>query len=108
MSRRRLRETRLMMLHGHHHITNSISQLGTNMPGNIHQISYNTRALLRGETWDIYQDPHRVLTAVLAGVGGEFALPAKAHSERVNPLASGHDIYRRLEFFEKFWLERFG
>ena len=38
------------------------------MPGNIHRISYNTRALLGGETWDIYEDPHRVLTAILAGL----------------------------------------
>ena len=38
------------------------------MPGNIHQISYNTRALLGGETWDDYEDPHRVLTVILAGL----------------------------------------
>ena len=38
------------------------------MPGNIHRISYNTRALLGGKTWDVYEDPHRVLTAILAGL----------------------------------------
>jgi|GEM_PF-6215548 len=38
------------------------------MPGNIHRISYNTRALLGGKTWDDYEDPHRVLAAILAGL----------------------------------------
>ena len=38
------------------------------MPGNIRQISFNTRELLDGETWERYDDAHRVLAAILTGL----------------------------------------
>jgi len=38
------------------------------MSGNIRQISFNTRELLNGETWEKYDDAHRVLAAILTGL----------------------------------------
>ena len=38
------------------------------MSGNIRQISFNTRELLDGETWERYDDAHRVLAAILTGL----------------------------------------